>query len=54
MKNLSIALAAAISGFFVIPAHSADVTGAGSTFAAPIYNKWAEAYVKAGGVRWLC
>ncbi|WP_233832485.1 phosphate ABC transporter substrate-binding protein PstS [Paraburkholderia sp. ZP32-5] len=51
MKNLSIALAATIIGFFVVPAHAADVTGAGSTFAAPIYNKWAAAYVKTGGAR---
>ncbi|MDE1948360.1 MAG: phosphate ABC transporter substrate-binding protein PstS [Burkholderiales bacterium] len=28
-----------------------DVTGAGSSFAAPIYSKWAEAYNKATGVR---
>ena len=51
MKNLSIAVAVAISGLLSIPAHSADITGAGSTFAAPIYNKWAEAYQKASGVR---
>ena len=30
-------------------AHAADITGAGSTFAAPIYAKWADAYKKAGG-----
>ncbi|EMN5130396.1 phosphate ABC transporter substrate-binding protein PstS [Burkholderia contaminans] len=29
--------------------HAADITGAGSTFAAPIYAKWADAYKKAGG-----
>ncbi|MEK7887740.1 phosphate ABC transporter substrate-binding protein PstS [Burkholderia contaminans] len=29
--------------------HAADITGAGSTFAAPIYAKWADAYQKAGG-----
>ncbi|KAG8152667.1 phosphate ABC transporter substrate-binding protein PstS [Burkholderia catarinensis] len=32
-----------------IAAQAADVTGAGSTFAAPIYTKWADAYKKAGG-----
>jgi phosphate transport system substrate-binding protein len=32
-----------------VSAHSADITGAGSTFAAPIYAKWADAYKKAGG-----
>jgi phosphate transport system substrate-binding protein len=30
-------------------AHAADITGAGSTFAAPIYTKWADAYRKSGG-----
>ncbi|MCA8063232.1 phosphate ABC transporter substrate-binding protein PstS [Burkholderia sp. AU38729] len=30
-------------------AHAVDITGAGSTFAAPIYAKWADAYKKAGG-----
>ncbi|MEX3815662.1 phosphate ABC transporter substrate-binding protein PstS [Paraburkholderia sp. BR13439] len=30
-------------------AQTVDITGAGSTFAAPIYNKWADAYHKAGG-----
>lgn len=28
-----------------------DMTGAGSTFAAPIYNKWADAYAKQTGVK---
>ncbi|KAG0162398.1 hypothetical protein DFQ30_002108, partial [Apophysomyces sp. BC1015] len=28
---------------------AADITGAGSTFAAPIYTKWADAYRKSGG-----
>jgi phosphate transport system substrate-binding protein len=51
MKNLSIALSVAIGGLFAAPAHSADITGAGSTFAAPIYNKWADAYQKTGGAR---
>ncbi|MEM5310288.1 phosphate ABC transporter substrate-binding protein PstS [Paraburkholderia sp. JHI869] len=30
-------------------AQAADITGAGSTFAAPIYTKWADAYQKSGG-----
>ncbi len=33
----------------VVVAQAADITGAGSTFAAPIYTKWADAYQKAGG-----
>ena len=28
-----------------------DVTGAGASFPAPVYAKWADAYVKAGGAR---
>jgi phosphate transport system substrate-binding protein len=41
-------LIGALSGSF---AYAADVTGAGSTFAAPIYTKWADAYQKTGGGR---
>jgi phosphate transport system substrate-binding protein len=32
-------------------AQAADITGAGATFPAPIYSKWAEAYQKATGHR---
>src|SRR3982751_3027208 len=32
-------------------AHAADLTGAGATFPAPVYAKWAEAYQKATGSR---
>ncbi|WP_412026224.1 phosphate ABC transporter substrate-binding protein PstS [Burkholderia cepacia] len=32
-----------------VTTHAADITGAGSTFAAPIYTKWADAYQKSGG-----
>ena len=28
-------------------AHAADITGAGATFPAPLYAKWADAYQKA-------
>ncbi|MCV2361108.1 phosphate ABC transporter substrate-binding protein PstS [Paucibacter sp. TC2R-5] len=31
--------------------HAQDVTGAGATFPAPLYAKWADAYNKATGVR---
>lgn len=44
----AIALAA-MSGLTV--AQAADVTGAGASFPAPIYAKWAEAYQKATGNR---
>lgn len=32
-------------------AHAQDVTGAGASFPAPVYAKWADAYNKATGVR---
>jgi phosphate transport system substrate-binding protein len=32
------------------PAMAADISGAGSTFAYPIYSKWAEAYQKETGI----
>src|SRR3954469_8732666 len=32
---------------FVLPLHAADIVGAGATFPAPVYAKWAEAYQKA-------
>ncbi|MEI6000081.1 phosphate ABC transporter substrate-binding protein PstS [Paraburkholderia bengalensis] len=41
-------MAGALSGSL---AQAADITGAGSTFAAPIYTKWADAYQKTGGGR---
>jgi phosphate transport system substrate-binding protein len=33
-----------------VPAVAADISGAGSTFAYPIYSKWAEAYKKETGI----
>ena len=43
------ALAAALS--LAAPALAQDVTGAGATFPAPIYAKWADAYNKATGAK---
>ena len=45
----SITLAALLA----VAGHAAaeDITGAGATFPAPIYAKWADAYNKASGVR---
>jgi phosphate transport system substrate-binding protein len=34
-----------------LPASAQDVTGAGASFPAPVYAKWADAYNKATGVR---
>ena len=44
-------LAAAAIGAFVIPSYAQDVTGAGASFPAPVYAKWADAYNKATGAR---
>ena len=43
----TVALATACAG----AAYSQEITGAGATFPAPIYAKWAEAYQKATGVK---
>jgi phosphate transport system substrate-binding protein len=45
LKQLAIALCVVCA----TGAQAADITGAGSTFAAPIYTKWADAYQKSGG-----
>src|SRR6185436_15453561 len=34
-----------------LPSRAQDVTGAGASFPAPVYAKWADAYNKATGVR---
>ncbi|MDR5813979.1 MULTISPECIES: phosphate ABC transporter substrate-binding protein PstS [unclassified Caballeronia] len=49
MKLMHTALAGLIGALFAVSAQAADLTGAGSTFAAPIYTKWADAYQKSGG-----
>ncbi|KND60364.1 Phosphate ABC transporter, periplasmic phosphate-binding protein PstS [Candidatus Burkholderia verschuerenii] len=49
MKLMQTALAGLIGAVFAMSAQAADITGAGSTFAAPIYTKWADAYQKSGG-----
>ncbi|CAG4890564.1 phosphate ABC transporter substrate-binding protein PstS [Paraburkholderia gardini] len=49
MKLMHTAFAGMAGALFAITAHATDITGAGSTFAAPIYTKWADAYAKTGG-----
>ncbi len=49
MKLMQTALASVIGALFAMSAQAANVTGAGSTFAAPIYTKWADAYQKNSG-----
>ena len=46
LKNAGIAAVALLA---IASASAADITGAGATFPAPIYGKWAEAYHKATG-----
>ena len=36
---------------FTVTAHAQDITGAGATFPAPLYAKWADAYNRATGIR---
>jgi phosphate transport system substrate-binding protein len=49
MKQMFVSIAVAASASFALSAHAADMTGAGSTFAYPIYAKWAEMYKKVSG-----
>jgi phosphate transport system substrate-binding protein len=46
-----VAVTAAALGFLSTGAHAQDVTGAGATFPAPLYAKWADSYNKASGAR---
>jgi phosphate transport system substrate-binding protein len=49
MKLMHTAIAGIAGALFAVTVHATDITGAGSTFAAPIYTKWADAYQKSGG-----
>ena len=49
--QVSKSLAIVVSLFGAQVALAQDVTGAGATFPAPIYAKWADAYNKASGAR---
>ena len=51
MKLIQIPVAAVVGMLVPLAVQAADITGAGSTFAAPIYTKWADAYQKSGGAR---
>ncbi len=52
MKLTSTALALTLAGFsFVAGAQAQQITGAGSSFAAPIYGKWAEAAAAPTGLK---
>lgn len=49
MSHTQTLLTGVVGALLAISAHGADITGAGSTFAAPIYLKWAGAYQQTGG-----
>ncbi|MGP8438665.1 phosphate ABC transporter substrate-binding protein PstS [Paraburkholderia fungorum] len=49
MRLIQTTIAGLTGALFVVAAHATDITGAGSTFAAPIYAKWADAFQKANG-----
>ena len=51
MRFARFAIAGLSGALLSVGAGAVDVTGAGSTFAAPIYTKWADTYQKAGGAR---
>ncbi len=52
MKLTTTALAATLAGFsFAAGAQAQQITGAGSSFAAPIYGKWAEAAAAPTGLK---
>jgi phosphate transport system substrate-binding protein len=50
-SNLRSAATAVALAAFSIAALAQDVTGAGATFPAPLYAKWADAYNKATGTK---
>ncbi|AOJ10631.1 phosphate ABC transporter substrate-binding protein PstS [Burkholderia mayonis] len=51
MKLMQTAFAGLAGALFAVAAHAADITGAGSTFAMPIYTKWAADYQQSGGAK---
>jgi phosphate transport system substrate-binding protein len=51
MMLLRTAVFAATASFLSTAVLAQDVTGAGASFPAPIYSKWADAYNKASGAR---
>jgi len=49
LKTLRAAVGAALIGGLATTAHAASISGAGATFPAPVYSKWAESYKGATG-----
>ncbi len=50
LRHLPFAVAALVAAL-ALPAQAQDVTGAGASFPAPIYAKWADSYHKATGAK---
>ena len=50
LKTLGAAVCAALALGAAVQANAADISGAGATFPAPIYAKWAEAYKAKTGI----
>jgi len=48
-KSIRLASITAALSVLAMAAHADEVTGAGASFPAPVYSKWAEAYNKATG-----
>ena len=51
--QFGLALFATVTLLATTVTFAADITGAGATFPYPIYAKWADAYKKATGIRFL-
>lgn len=51
LKKLGAALGAVLIASAASLAHAADISGAGATFPAPVYAKWAELYKAQTGVK---
>ena len=50
VRPLRVSLVASLLfGIYAVTAHADGITGAGSTFAAPLYSRWAADYQKSGG-----
>ena len=51
LKKVSCILSTVLASVAVTSALAQEITGAGATFPAPVYSKWAEAYQKATSVK---
>lgn len=49
MRQVLVLIAGLAGAPFAVATQNIEISGAGSTFAAPIYDKWGEAYQKSGG-----